>query len=59
MIEKQAVEAMSPALPDLQSVVDSRGRESSPRLPEFQYQLEVHQTGRWHSETKETIILLG
>ena len=57
MLEKQAVEALSPALPGLQSVVESGEGQSSARLPEFQYQLEVRQTGKWQPGNKETVIV--
>ena len=47
-IQRQAVEAMSSStLPELETVVKSGtgNNKLSARMPEFQYQLEIRQTG--------------
>ena len=46
-IQRQAVEAMSPTLPKLETVVKSGAGNNtlSARMPEYQYQLEIRQTG--------------
>ena len=46
-IQRQAVEAMSSTLPELETVVKSEtgNNKLSARMPEFQYQLEIRQTG--------------
>ena len=45
-IKKQAVDALSPAMPGLMSAMESGDNKLSARMPEFQYQLEVGQTGK-------------
>ena len=46
-IQRQAVEAMSSSLPELETVVKSEtgNNKLSARMPEYQYQLEIRQTG--------------
>ena len=44
-IRKQAVDAMRAAMPGLESAIESGDNKLSARMPEFQYQLEVRQTG--------------
>ena len=47
-IQRQAVEAMSSTLPELETVVKSEtgNNKLSARMPEYQYQLEIRQTGK-------------
>ena len=44
-IQRQAVDALSPAMPGLKSAMESGDNKLSASMPEFQYQLEVRQTG--------------
>ena len=58
-IQQQAVDAVSSTMPRLEAAIKSGAGNNklSARLPEFQYQLEVRQTGTFGE--KKLVVLLG